>query len=118
MIHSLNIAVAERWLLLLDENNNSHDDNNSATYASCYCNGVVLVPMETDEAPQRLQHIVHDSNPHLILVAGNESGDDWARMQNALDTMHQQHREGENTSCSLFRKRSSNTELIVDTKPK
>ena len=80
MIHSLNIAVAERWLLLLDENNNSHDDN-SATSASTttkYCNGVVLVPMETDEAPQRLQHIVHDSNPHLILVAGNESGDDWA----------------------------------------
>ena len=49
------IAVAERWLLLLDEKNNSHDDN-SATSASTttkYCNGVVLVPMETDEAPQR-----------------------------------------------------------------
>jgi acyl-CoA synthetase (AMP-forming)/AMP-acid ligase II len=109
VIHSLNIAVAERWLLLLDENNNSHDDDNSATSATTalkYCNGVVLIPMETDEAPQRLQHIVHDSNPHLILVAGNESGDDWARMENALD-----NREGENTSSS-FSERSSNTELI------
>ena len=115
--HSLNIAVAERWLLLLDENNNSHDDDDtnatSASTTTKYCNGVVLIPMETDEAPQRLQHIVHDSNPHLILVAGNERGDDWDRMQNALD-----NREGENTSCSLFRKRSSNTELSVDTKPK
>ena len=71
VIHSLNIAVAERWLLLLDENNNSHDDN-SATSATTapkywYCNGVVLIPMETDEAPQRYQ-----SNHYVMRKKGNK----------------------------------------------
>ena len=69
VIHSLNIAVAERWLLLLDENNNSHDDNSatSASTAPKYCNGVVLIPMETDEAPQRYQ-----SNQYVMRKSGKE----------------------------------------------
>lgn len=69
VIHSLNIAVAEHWLTVVDDT------------ASKWCKGVVLIPMETDEAPERLKHIVTDSSPHLILVA---SGDDMTSMTNAL----------------------------------
>ncbi len=73
VIHSLNIAVAERWLTVVEDTANSNK--------SKWCKGVVFIPMETGEAPERLKHIVTDSSPHLILVA---SGDDKMSMANAL----------------------------------
>eukprot|EP00581_Thalassiosira_minuscula_P013959 CAMPEP_0183714800 /NCGR_PEP_ID=MMETSP0737-20130205/9230_1 /TAXON_ID=385413 /ORGANISM="Thalassiosira miniscula, Strain CCMP1093" /LENGTH=1053 /DNA_ID=CAMNT_0025943803 /DNA_START=272 /DNA_END=3433 /DNA_ORIENTATION=- len=69
-IHSLNVAVGEGWLRL---------DNQHRTQR---CEGVVLIPMETDEAPERLQHILGDSCPNIILIA---PGKDWESMENAQE---------------------------------
>ena len=41
--------------------------------------------METDEAPERLKHMLADSKPDLILVA---PGNDWARMNAALQNIN------------------------------
>eukprot|EP00984_Skeletonema_dohrnii_P023243 scaffold12335_cov116-Skeletonema_dohrnii-CCMP3373.AAC.2 len=93
VIHSLNIAVAECWLTAtVDDDVIEHDDadssnSNSGTKQTPRGKAVVLIPMETDEAPERLKHIVTDSSPHLILVA---PGDDWRSMENALGKQQQQ----------------------------
>ena len=83
VIHSLNIAVAEHWLTLSEDEDTTIDEsgNGRCTNQNNMCKGVVFIPMETDEAPDRLKHIVNDSSPHLILVA---SGDDRKRMESAL----------------------------------
>ena len=52
-IHSLNIAAARGWLV---------------------CMGVVLVPLESDGAIERLGRILSDSKPDLILVGGSLEG--------------------------------------------
>lgn len=72
-VHSLNVSVGEDWLLL--------DDTNGSMQSLKRCMGVVIIPMETDEAPERLKHILGDSSPNLILVA---PGRDWDSMENAL----------------------------------
>ncbi|KAL9186762.1 hypothetical protein ACHAXT_010482 [Thalassiosira profunda] len=64
-VHSLNVAVGECWLQLDSER----------------CNGVALVPLETDEAPERLQHILGDAAPELVLVA---PGKDWEGVERAV----------------------------------
>ncbi|KAL7494057.1 hypothetical protein ACHAWT_002825 [Skeletonema menzelii] len=79
VIHSLNIAVAERWLTIVEEDDAETSSNDGTKQNSV--KGVVLIPMEADEAPERLKHIVTDSSPHLILFA---PGDDWKSMENAL----------------------------------
>ena len=56
-VHSLNVGIGESWLT-----------NNTLNK----CNGVVLVPLEVDEAPDRLQHMLVDSSPNLILVAAGK----------------------------------------------
>ncbi len=81
-IHSLNIAVAEGWLTVVqDESDTSSDGSKQQTHRGKGRGGVVLIPMESDEAPERLKHIVTDSSPHLILVG---PGDDWRNLENAL----------------------------------
>jgi len=78
-IHSLNLAVAEDWLLL------ARNDDRDATIPSGrrfeQCRGVVFVPMESDEAPDRLRHILEDSRPDIVLVA---PGEDLERMELAV----------------------------------
>lgn len=87
-VHSLNLAVSEDWLCLIDDGD---DDNNLAHNVTPtkikWCQGVVIIPMETDDAPERLKHMLADAQPDLILVA---PGKDWERMhtavQNAIPT--------------------------------
>lgn len=84
IIHSLNIAVAEGWLTIAQnesDTSSSSDGSKQQTIRKGGGGGVVLIPMETDEAPERLKHIVTDSSPQLILVG---PGDDWRSMENAL----------------------------------
>lgn len=85
VIHSLNIAVAEGWLTVVQDesetSSSSSDGSKQQTNRGKGGGGVVLIPMETDEAPDRLKHIVTDSSPQLILVG---PGDDWKSMENAL----------------------------------
>jgi hypothetical protein len=43
---------------------------------------VVLIPMETDEAPERLRHILADSDPDLILVAPGKDTESLVTIMN------------------------------------
>ena len=82
--HSLNVAVSESWLDLVDDNsdNDNHVHNNEAERGRCQ--GVIIIPMETDEAPERLKHMLADSQPDVILVA---PGKDWERMHTAVQSI-------------------------------
>ena len=99
VIHSLNIAVAERWLTIDVHNDAKTDDGDGDDGTKKkWCKGVVLIPMETDEAPERLKHIVTDSSPHLILVA---NGDDRKSLENALALGQQQQQSTTSTHTQL-----------------
>jgi acyl-CoA synthetase (AMP-forming)/AMP-acid ligase II len=87
-VHSLNVAVGENWLGLVgddDDNHSDNDANNNEAKTWRGCQGVVIIPMETDEAPERLKHMLADSQPDLILVA---PGNDWERMNAAAQSIN------------------------------
>lgn len=69
-IHALNATGSE----------SSHP--NSIYNSGDKCKDVVLIPMETDEAPERLKHILVDSDPDVILVA---SGKDTENLVDLID---------------------------------
>mmetsp|Transcript_25497 Transcript_25497/g.61302 ORF Transcript_25497/g.61302 Transcript_25497/m.61302 type:complete len:1096 (+) Transcript_25497:59-3346(+) len=77
-VHSLNVAVGEDWLFLDD---NPKNDGIKRSLHRMMCGGVALIPMETEEAPERLRHMLRDSSPDLILVA---PGKDWENMESAV----------------------------------
>jgi len=62
VVHALNVALGDGFF-----HEGEPRDQGNETHSRC--NGVVLVPMETEEAPERLRHILADSNPNIILVA-------------------------------------------------
>lgn len=74
-VHSLNVAVCEGWLCASD-----NDNRTDAHKLNRRCEGVAIIPMEADEAPERLKHMLADSHPDLILVA---PGKDWESMHAA-----------------------------------
>ena len=78
VVHSLNVAVAENWLCLA---NQYYDGGISCSGRRC--DGVVLIPMETDEAPERLKHMLSDSSPSIILVA---PGKDMENVERQIDS--------------------------------
>jgi len=80
-IHSLNVAMSENWIADVciddgdDDNeeceNNYYEPNNSKTRRMTRrrkCNGVAMVPLELDDAPDRLCHMLADAKPDFILV--------------------------------------------------
>ncbi|KAL7537415.1 hypothetical protein ACHAXR_007810 [Thalassiosira sp. AJA248-18] len=86
-VHSLNISVGEDWMF--------HDNQNEAIPRYKRCKGIVLIPMETDEAPERLKHMISDSSPNIILVA---PGKDWNSMENVV---HESANQSNPTSSSI-----------------
>ena len=62
-IHALNVSKS----LLVD---------NSPIKENVGQGAVVLIPMETDEAPERLRHILSDSDPDMIIVSPGRDMDD------------------------------------------
>lgn len=65
-IHSLNVSKT------LFRGNSSEEETSGH-------NAVILIPMETDEAPERLRHILLDSDPDMIL-ASRKGMDDLLRV--------------------------------------
>mmetsp|Transcript_7124 Transcript_7124/g.14353 ORF Transcript_7124/g.14353 Transcript_7124/m.14353 type:complete len:1499 (+) Transcript_7124:59-4555(+) len=80
-IHSLNLAVAEDWLDTKSRRSEDRDATIPSERRFERCRGVVFVPMESDEAPDRLRHILEDSRPDIVLVA---PGEDLERMELAV----------------------------------
>jgi len=68
VVHSLNISGSESF----HPNNTPNPGNKD----------VVLIPMETDDAPDRLRHILADSDPDFVLVA---PGKDTQSLMNNID---------------------------------
>ena len=77
-IHSLNVAISENWIAVCiddsdddEECENNYEPNNSKTRQMTRrrkCNGVAMVPLELDDAPDRLCHMLADAKPDFILV--------------------------------------------------
>ena len=67
VVHSLNLDVEENWLGLVGDNNDSDNYANNEAKTRRGCQGVVIIPMETDDAPERLKHMLADLQPDLIL---------------------------------------------------
>ena len=67
VVHSLNVALGDGILF-------------HPSVLNSQCKGVVLIPMETDEAPERLRHILADSDPDIILVAPGKDSESLVRI--------------------------------------
>jgi acyl-CoA synthetase (AMP-forming)/AMP-acid ligase II len=86
-IHSLNIAISEHWIATVvrsiddDDIKECWNDNTNEepeisippqqmrrTRRRNKCNGVAMVPLELDDGPDRLCHMLADANPDFILV--------------------------------------------------
>lgn len=64
---------------------------------SCSCNSssVVLIPMDAEDAPDRLRHILTDSAPHMILVAPGRDTDAF------IDILADHNDDDSLLSCSM-----------------
>lgn len=77
-IHSLNSALGEDWICVDSSSSAEEEDDDDerrsdvtmvrGKFERRRCDGVALVPLETDEAPDRLRHMLADAKPDLILV--------------------------------------------------
>eukprot|EP00804_Cyclotella_cryptica_P024822 CCRYP_001772-RA/>CCRYP_001772-RA protein AED:0.27 eAED:0.27 QI:185/1/1/1/1/1/4/3000/1114 len=64
VVHALNVAVGDGFFRVVDPLTSVRCSEKNTR-----CSAVVLIPMETEEAPERLRHILADADPNVILVA-------------------------------------------------